>query len=294
MIFDLKKYNIMGVINITPNSFSDGGKLTDKHKTLTHVENLQKNGVDIFDFGAESTAPFNDAISEQEELKRFDELFFSWFEEFDCTDSIISFDTYRPYVFQTLYHKVKAVKPYAKIIWNDVSGILDSELVETLNKCPEAMYVFSHANVESRDKTSDHMKYIVDCPADEIIAELESYFIKGLKFFNDKNLIGRVILDPCFGFSKSYDQNMFLLKNLSYLGQGSLANYPWLVGASKKSFLRKSCLDLPEIGEFEQAEFYHFSLIQKWLKECDFSSLSFRLHDPNIYHMAKNSTLLGL
>ncbi len=293
MSLDLKKFNIMGVVNITPDSFSDGGKLADKHKVFSHVQNLKNNSVRFFDFGAESTAPYNEAISEDEELKRFDDLFFSWLEDFDTTDCVLSFDTYRPSVFEKLYHKTKSIRPSVKIIWNDVSGVLEDELIDVLNRCPEAFYIYSHSNVPTRNKTSHHMNYVVDCLADEIVAEVETYFLEAIPLFEKHNLIDRVIFDPCFGFSKTLEQNLFLLKNFSFLAHGVLANYPWLIGISKKSFLRKSSLDLPGMSDFDQAEFFHYSLIKKWMNACDFSSLIFRLHDPNIYHLAQKGLLLG-
>jgi len=293
VIEKFKKFNIMGVVNITPNSFSDGGKLVDKHKVLSHVQNLKNNQVKILDFGAESTAPFNGPISEKEEWNRFEDLFFSCFEEMDLGECILSFDTYRPVVFEKAYHKVKSLLPKATILWNDVSGVQDQALLDTLVRCPEALYVFSHTNVGEREETSHHMKFVVDCDADQIIAEVEAYFLKGLSFFDKHRLTHRILLDPCFGFSKTHEQNMFLLKNFSFLGHGPLANYPWLVGISKKSFLRKSAIADIDFSDFNQAEFFHFSILKKWFSECNFSNLTIRLHDPNIYHLAQRSLELG-
>ena len=126
----------MGVINITPNSFSEGGPTNTLDTFLEKWDHLLALKANILDVGAESTAPFNNPVNEKEEKERFKKIFFPQLGALKLPQ-IISIDTYRPAVFRYVYDEVKRLYPQQKFIWNDVSGVIDSQLWELLRDGPE-------------------------------------------------------------------------------------------------------------------------------------------------------------
>ena len=292
-----KQFNTMGVINITPNSFSDPGYyLDDKTIKDSLVKFLKKPDL-IFDFGFESTAPMNQAISAELERERFD-IFFDQIEDVDFNFRFISFDTYRPQNF--LYFKEQWSKRYSgcHYLFNDVSGVLDDSLVELLEQISHEdnfYYLFAFTHIPSRDLVSKHMNYTEN--KDDICESARIKFIKAHQFFSDFALKERLIFDPCFGFSKTYEQNWQLLEGLPILlkeckREGISAS--WLVGVSKKSFLRKFLQKSHQVAlqvysdPFSESEILHENIIRKLLAQ-NLGHLLFRVHDPEIVERAKFS-----
>lgn len=292
----IKQFQIMGVINITPNSFSNQATLSSSDELLQKIESYDALGCDVFDLGAESTAPFNKAVTESEELERFKKflkpLIDSKPEVFK--GKRISIDTYKAPVFETLYAWFDHID-YKEIIWNDVSGVLDEQAKHTLLNCPRAQYVFSHTHVPKRELTSNHMDYVLE---DLAISDLVDVFQRAHETLKEWGVLSRVYLDPCFGFSKSEKQNLELLKELPYLirfTEESLStNFRWLIGISKKSFLQNlTSLEGEEIDKSEKqrrSEFLHHSLLVKWMYELPKGGeYLFRVHDPLIVQLSINS-----
>ena len=226
----------MGVINLTPNSFSDGGDFNQFHSFKNRFLELLK-WAHIIDLGAESTAPFNSKISAKEELSRYEELFFPLLEELEDPHIEISIDTYKVDVFITVLKKINLKWPKTRVIFNDVSGAIDSELVDVLKSRElDFSYVFSHNLAPSREQTQNHMKYLSPSVGMDFFRENIRYFEEGLKRLS--TFEKTIIIDPCFGFSKSREQNLYLLKNLKTFLLQFPVGLDCLVGISRKSFLR--------------------------------------------------------
>jgi dihydropteroate synthase len=282
MIREFSKLNTLGVMNITPNSFSDGKKFQDEEILVTTLKkNLSRTNL-IFDFGFESTAPMNQAISLDEERARF-ETFFKQIESIDLSGQWISFDTYRPSNF--LYFSRRFNERYSdlNLIFNDVSGVIDDELIALLKskKCdPRFYYIYSFTHIPSRGHVLDHMKYLVE---GDILVQTREKFQKALTIFRELGVEDKIIFDPCFGFSKTYEQNWELVKHFDKLVRELPLDVPWLVGISKKSFIRKALPDSTD--PFVDAEKLHEKIIRE-ITVKKLGHILFRVHDFDIVERA--------
>lgn len=226
----------MGVINLTPNSFSDGGELKDSSSLINRLN--QFGSVDALDIGAESTAPMNASISSDEEWDRISP-FLDWIL---AQKPLISIDTYHP---ETIF-KIAALWPKDRpLIWNDVSGKFDHHVERYLRMRSDFHYVFCHNLAPTRELSGRHMDYLSDT------LDLWSYF--------SPHQHPQVIFDPCLGFSKTYEQNWMILDQFPELQK----KYPrWLLGFSRKSFLRKK-FNL-EVGDREELDRVHAEIAKKF------------------------------
>jgi dihydropteroate synthase len=264
----------MGVINITPDSFSDGGSLTDLNSLIQRIDSLKKAGATIIDIGAQSTAPKAKPISKDVEMDRFKRYLLPLLKTWD-PHLTLSIDTYRPEVFRWLYNENKSLD----WIFNDVSGHQD---LEVLKECPNARIVIGHNLCPNRDETPNHLNYIIPS-GENLLDHLES-------FFKSKNLSDRIILDPLFGFSKSLEQNLELLHLLPELIKRFSQEQVFLIGISKKSFLRKS---LPQSTDpLNDSEYLHLLFLSQYMKELKEHNLVFRVHDPKIWSLASRGSSL--
>lgn len=272
----------MGVLNITPNSFSDGGQFNSPQAFEQKFDDIV-SWADVIDIGAESTAPFNTKVSEKEELKRFQDIFIPFLESRQDPEKMISIDTYKIDVFNSLYQSLKRNWPKCQVIFNDVSGKLDSDLLAYLVDNTDIIYVFSHSLALTRAQTGQHMDYCLDIKRETFLSEFVNYFKEGLRNFKDR---GNVWIDPCFGFSKTRDQNHLLLRNLSELLTQIPTSIPLVYGISRKSFLRFSTqVDKINISELEQMQAI---LIYDFLKNQDKRTCYFRVHDPSSIQAVRN------
>ena len=259
----------MGVMNLTPDSFSDGDPNLNINKldSFFHSENI-----DIYDLGAHSTAPFNSHISIEEELKRFEKSVKKIDQE-NLMNKICSLDTYRIDVYDSLIRHFNILP-----IFNDVSGCIDDQLIEYLKSNPDITYIYSHNFVKDRVDTIHHMDYCIE--SHDIVSDIADYFFSGLSILKKNNIKNKIILDPCFGFSKSFEQNISLAHNLQSLCELFPANYDWVIGVSKKSFLRKIMNDLKWTDPFKASEYLHRSLLLNFSKIN--RNLIFRVHHSSI------------
>lgn len=267
----------MGVINITPDSFSDGGKYTSLSSIKDQIQHFRNYGCKCFDFGAESTAPFNRAISEREEQDRLLPLFelirSGEFKE----DETLSFDTYKLSTFRKIITFVRECGLRNKVLFNDVSGALDEGLFSLMNEF-EFDYIFSHSLVPTREQASDHMEYL----SEEI--DLLKYFNDAKKVFEKRNLLERVIFDPCFGFSKTAEQNLELInKTHQWIG----ASDKWVFGISRKSFLRALSPSKDRAEQVFFSELLHGQVLVNWMKNLQSQSILIRIHDPAVFLSAE-------
>lgn len=268
----------MGVINITPNSFSD------QHFNFENLQNQLKTflqeGVDIWDIGAESTAPFNSAISAYDEWYRLEQNFFKNIALTQGPPKALSFDTYKCDVIEKILLS-NYLKSFAgEVIWNDISGCLDDRLFSILNKHPQLHYVFSHNLASKRELSSSHMDFVYS--GDNLLLHLKHYFQNAYDQFFKEGLGDRIIFDPCFGFSKTREQNLWLLENLSEL-INEFPQQKWLIGISKKSFLRSESDNLlTGEAKFKNSETLHEKYLSRWSKEFADQEMIFRVHNPSI------------
>ena len=218
-LFSFDKPLIMGIINMTPDSFFDGGKYNSCEKALTKIENMLDQGASIIDIGGCSTRPGSESISISEEWIRIEKIIKQSIKFFPKI--IISVDTFRSDIAK------RALIEGASII-NDISGgSYDSNMYKVVSNF-KAPYVLMHLRGIPKNMM-EKTNY------ENLMIELLKYFSKKIKRLK-KFGINDVILDPGFGFAKDYNQNYEILKNLSLLKK---FNLPILVGLSRKLFVKK-------------------------------------------------------
>ena len=218
-LFSFNKPLIMGIINMTPDSFFDGGKYNSNEKALKKIEYMIKNGASIIDIGGCSTRPGSESISISNEWNRIKDVIKDSIKIFP--NIIISVDTFRAEIAK------RSLDEGASII-NDVSGgSYDSNMYKIISKY-KAPYVLMH--LRGTPKTMN-----LKSNYKNLMAELMLFFSKKIEILNEFG-INDIILDPGFGFAKDYNQNYDILENLSLLNK---FNLPILVGLSRKSFVKK-------------------------------------------------------
>ena len=211
---------VMGILNVTPDSFSDGGKYNNLDSAMKQAEKLILDGADIIDVGGESTRPGHTQITSEEEISRVVPIIEKISKNLN---TIISIDTYKYDVAEA------AIKAGANII-NDIWGLQydNGEMADLVKKCNLPIIVMHNQNDEIYNK--------------DIMLSLREFFEKTYKIA-DKYGIDRdkIILDPGLGFGKNAEQNIEILSRLNELrDMGSI-----LLGASKKRFIGKLLNDLP-------------------------------------------------
>ena len=217
---------IMGILNVTPDSFFDGGKYNSSYKILKQVEKMIISGADIIDVGGYSSRPGASDISINEELSRVIPVIKLIRKKFP--NSLISIDTFRSKVAN------ESIISGADII-NDISGgSLDPKMFITAAKL-KVPYILMHMKGNPRNmmKNSNYS---------EITYEVSKYFSEKIEKARIEG-INDLIIDPGFGFSKTIEQNYELLSNLDFLKQ---FEKPILVGVSRKSMIYKIINSSPE------------------------------------------------
>ena len=278
---NLSNYKTLGVLNRTPNSFSDHGLSLNPDYFKKQLSEFLSDPTVIVDVGFESTAPMNAPISFEEELARFND-FVRASKEFSIEGRFISFDTYKVKNFEVMASTFKTHHPEAHFIFNDVSGVLDDELKETLIKFKgsEFYYIYTFTHIPERSRVLEHMKFINS--ESDVMEQVSAGFKKAYEWFKSFGMENQLIFDPGFGFSKSYEQNWRLINSFKLLDEKIQEFAPdniCLIGLSKKSFLKKA---LASEGKSEdQLEDLHSSCINI-IKNQAKTKLLFRVHDPKI------------
>lgn len=226
-LLDLSTPRIMGILNVTPDSFYDGGKYTTSDRIRIQMTKIINEGADIIDIGGISTRPGAKPVSEKEELNRIIPVIKMVRELYPQT--IISVDTYRSGIARLV------VKDFAVEIINDISGgELDKRMHETIAEL-KVPYIIMHmrGNPETMQTFTNYK---------DIIKEMIGYFAK--KTDHLFKLGARdLIIDPGFGFSKTTGQNFYLLNHLESF---QLFELPLMVGLSRKSMLYKTLQTSPD------------------------------------------------
>ena len=231
-LIDLSQPKIMGILNITPDSFSDGGKFNSLYEALKQTEKMLYEGANIIDIGAQSTRPNSNYTSDLEEINRLKNILPFIRKEFPNT--IISLDTFHSKVVDFGYNE-------GIDIINDISGGQYDENMFSIAGKTQLPYILTNH--------------------DDIILNINYFFSEKI---NDLYLHGvkDIILDPGFGFGKSIETQYQLTNELEYI---SFGKYPILIGISRKSFIYKLLNKSPhEIND--ETQNLHLKMLKKGAK----------------------------
>ena len=244
--FDLKKNTyIMGILNVTPDSFSDGGRYDGLDRAIEHAKQMVQEGEDIIDVGGESTRPGHVQITEEEEIARVVPVIRKLKEEFDIP---VSIDTYKSAV------AAAAIEAGADLV-NDIWGLkYDSKMAGLIAKTGVACCLMhNRENTDYQNFLADFMDDMKEC----------------VKIAKDAGIADdRIILDPGVGFGKTYEMNLEIIDKLEIMKE---LGYPVLLGTSRKSVIGLT-LDLP-VEEREEGTMV--TTVYGVLKGCAFV----RVHD---------------
>ena len=217
--YDLKRPLVMGILNITPDSFSDGGKYLDFSDALKRAHAMIEEGVDIIDIGGESTRPGSDPVSIDEELKRIIPIIEALKRD---SDIAISVDTYKPEV-------MKEVIDMDVAMINDVYALTQPGAIDVIKKSEVGICLMHMQGTPKTMQINPTYKNVVSEVQSFLKARAEMLISEGI----DQS---RIILDPGFGFGKTFEHNIEMLKKLESFQS---LKFPLLVGLSRKSFIRK-------------------------------------------------------
>ena len=218
---------VVGIVNVTPDSFYDGGKLEDKKVLLSLVEKMINDGATIIDIGGISTRPGAEMTSTKTELDRLLPAVKAVRKKFP--DIPISIDTFRSWV------AVRVIEEIGPIIVNDISGgTLDTTMFETVAKL-EVPYILTH--IQGTPLTMQE-----DPQYEDIIKDISNYFGEKVKRLT-KLGVKDIIIDPGFGFGKTKEHNFELLNRLDSF---KVFQLPVMVGLSRKSIVCKTLNLKPE------------------------------------------------
>ncbi len=212
---------VMGIVNVTPDSFSDGGQFFDADKAVAHGLELVGQGADILDVGGESTRPFSDPVSQQEEKRRVLPVI----QKLSSLVNIpISIDTQRAATAK------KALEAGASII-NDVSALRTDPDMAALAAKTGAPVILMH--MLNTPKTMQENPSYAD-----VVSDVRDFLAKAVEKAREAGIgPGQIIVDPGIGFGKTLEHNLLLIKNLDAFHQ---LGVPLLLGHSRKSFIRKA------------------------------------------------------
>lgn len=215
-----EKTEIMGILNVTPDSFSDGGKYFDLKKAIAHGEEMVNQGADIIDIGGESTRPGAEIVPLAEELRRVIPVIENLAKKIKIP---ISIDTYKSEVAK------RALDAGAKMV-NDISGLrFDPEMVKIVSQY-QAPVVIMHIKGTPRNM-QENPEYT------DVVDEIYDFFLERINFALDSGIKKEnIYLDPGIGFGKTVEHNLDILRRISEFHS---LGYPLVLGTSRKSFIGK-------------------------------------------------------
>lgn len=213
-----KRTYLMGILNVTPDSFSDGGDFFDQTDAVHHAFQMAEDGADIIDVGGESTRPGAEAVSLEEELRRVIPVIY----EIRRKSGVpISVDTYKSQVAQ------EALRAGANIV-NDISGLhFDPKMTDTIAESGASVVIMHIKGTPKNMQTNPHY--------DDVIREIYDYLADAVETAKKKG-IKQIMIDPGIGFGKSIEHNLDLINRLEEFRS---IGVPILVGVSRKSFIGK-------------------------------------------------------
>lgn len=218
-LVDLRGGKVMGILNVTPDSFYDGGNYTYEREQLSQVERMINDGATFIDIGGYSTRPGADDVSLEDELRRVIPTIETISKNFP--EAILSIDTFRSVVAE------RAIELGVSIINDITGGGGDAQMYPLVSKL-KTPYILMH--IQGTPKSMHQNPYYED-----ITKEMILYFSERLNQLKDEG-VDDIIIDPGFGFGKSIEHNYEVLKNLHLF---SMLEQPILVGVSRKSMINK-------------------------------------------------------
>jgi dihydropteroate synthase len=227
-----KKTYIMGVLNVTPDSFSDGGLFFSEKKAIEHVLRLVEEGADIIDIGGESTRPGSEPVSVEEEIRRTIPVINAISREIEVP---ISIDTYKAEVAR------RALDAGASIV-NDISGLrFDPDMPKVVSEY-KVPVIIMHIKGRPKDMQQNPVY-------EALIPEIMDYLRISIRLANKFGIPDdKIIIDPGIGFGKTFDHNLEIIKNLK---EFTLLGKPVAVGVSRKAFIGKILGDVPPSERLE-------------------------------------------
>ncbi len=225
-LIDLSTPKVMGILNITPDSFYDGGQFKDSKSILLQTEKLISEGATFVDVGAYSSRPGANFVSENEELHRIIPVVELILKHFPKT--LISIDSFRANVIRECVNA-------GAVISNDISaGHLDDQMMKTIGELG-IPYIMMH--MRGTPQTMQNLTHY-----DHLVTEIFSYFSERVQLAKQHKIMD-VVIDPGFGFAKTLSQNYELLGKLEFFQN---LNCPILCGVSRKSMIYKTLNCLPK------------------------------------------------
>ncbi len=260
---------VMGIVNVTPDSFSDGGRFLDTGRAVEHALKLISEGADILDIGGESTRPGAEPVEAAEELRRVLPVIRAVRSE---TKTLISIDTMKASVARA------AVEAGADII-NDVTGLRgDPAMLRTACECDAGLVIM---HMSGTPQTMQKLPQY-----DDVVREVQTYFEARLHSLENAGISReRIVLDPGFGFGKTLGHNISLMRSLPEL---SVSGRPILVGVSRKSMIGR-------LLESEELEDRDWPTVALTAHARELGARVVRVHDvkPNVYAMRMAEAILG-
>jgi dihydropteroate synthase len=215
----LDRTQVMGVLNVTPDSFSDGGRYFDPDAALRHGLDLVDMGVDLVDIGGESTRPGSDPVSAGEEWRRVGPVIRGLAEKIQVP---LSIDTMKPDV------AAKAIDAGASIV-NDVSGMRDPSMARLVAKSRAGVVAMHMAG--NPKMMQEHPTYA------DVVGEVRAFLTERIRVLEGAGVASEAIaVDPGVGFGKTLDHNLALLRHLDEIVN---LGHPVVVGVSRKSFIER-------------------------------------------------------
>ena len=225
-LIDLSTPKVMGILNVTPNSFYDGGKHKEINSIIHQVDKMLSEGADFIDIGAYSSKPSAEFVSEEEEIKRLVHIIKELVETFPTI--ILSVDTFRANVAEASVENGVAIV-------NDISaGLLDDKMLETVADL-KVPYIMMH--MRGNPQTMQSLTHYED-----IVKEMIFYFSERIQMARSFG-ISDIIIDPGFGFAKTLEQNYEVLHKMELF---SMLELPLLAGISRKSMIYKVLEKTPQ------------------------------------------------
>ena len=264
-----KRGMIMGIVNVTPDSFSDGGRFLDTGRAVEHALKLISEGADILDIGGESTRPGAEPVEAAEELRRVLPVIRAVRSE---TKTLISIDTMKASVARA------AVEAGADII-NDVTGLRgDPAMLRAATECDAGLVIMHMIGTpQTMQKLPQY---------DDVVREVQTYFEARLHSLENAGISPeRIVLDPGFGFGKTLEHNISLMRSLPEL---SVDERPLLVGVSRKSIIGR-------LLEAEDLEDRDWPTVALTAHARELGARVVRVHDvkPNVHAMRMTEAILA-
>jgi dihydropteroate synthase len=225
-LIDLSTPKVMGILNVTPNSFYDGGKHNEINSIIHQVDKMLSEGADFIDIGAYSSKPSAEFVSEEEEIKRLVPIIKELVDHFPTI--LLSVDTFRANV-------AKAAVEHGVGIINDISaGLLDEKMLEAVADL-KVPYIMMHmrGNPQTMQSLTNY---------EDIVKEMIFYFSERIQKARSFG-ISDLIIDPGFGFAKTLEQNYEVLHKMELF---SMLELPLLAGISRKSMIYKVLENSPQ------------------------------------------------